>query len=88
MRFHVPALTIIGDDAHRLLVVERDHSRHRWPPVGMECDPFSNSELEHDLVRVNLSQEPQPRHDSVIEIDQFGFHHHVYIDRHRTLSLF
>jgi hypothetical protein len=54
----------------------------------MECDPLADSELEHGLVRVNLSQEPQPRHDSVIEIDQFGFRHHVYIDRHRTPSLF
>jgi hypothetical protein len=54
----------------------------------MECDPFSDSEFEHGLVRVNLSQEPQPRHDSVIEIDPFGFRHHVYSDRHRTLSLF
>jgi hypothetical protein len=54
----------------------------------MERDPLADSELEHGHVRVKLSQEPQPRHDSVIKIDQLGFRQHVNIDRHRVLSLF
>src|SRR5208337_4209858 len=88
LRRHIPALAIVGDDADRFLVVARDHSSDRGPPVGMKGDPFADTKLEHGRMRSELSQELEAGDNAVIEVDQLGLGQQVDVDRHcRLLSL-
>jgi hypothetical protein len=48
----------------------------------MKRQALADAKLEHARVRVHRSQKPQPGHDSVVQINQFGFAQLVDIDRH------
>jgi hypothetical protein len=85
---HVPALAIIRDDADCLLVIARNHSRHRRTSVWIKRNSLADPEFEHARVCVQLSQKPQPCHDAVVEVDRVGLGHLVDVDWHcRLLSL-
>src|SRR5450755_1098994 len=83
MRRHVPAMTVVRDDAHRLFVVASDHPRHGRASIRMKRDSLADAKFEHGRVRVDLPQKPQPRHDTVIEVDQLRHPLLVDINRHR-----
>src|SRR5271155_2496576 len=69
---HVPALAIICDDADSFFVIARNHARHRRTSVWVKRNSLADPEFQHARVCIQLSQEPKPCHDAVVEIDQFG----------------
>ncbi len=87
LRSYVPALTRVGHDAHRLLVVARDHAPHRRAPLGMKPHALVDAKFQHARVGIELQQQPQPRDDSMVEVDELGLTQLFDIDRHGKSSV-
>src|SRR5687768_446359 len=64
---HVPVLAAVGDDRNRFLVIASDYPKQRRPTFRLKRDPIADPEVEHLRMRAHLIQEPQPRHDPVVQ---------------------
>ena len=80
-------LAAVGDDRNRFLVVASDYAKERWPTFRLKCDPVADSKVEHLRVCAHLVQEPQPRHDPVVQIDQFFRTKFVDVDIYHRYSV-
>jgi len=82
LRGDVPALSVVGDDADGLPVVAGHHAGHRRAACRVKPHALADPELEHGDVRLELPEEPEPRDDSVVEVDQLGLGQSVDVYRH------
>lgn len=75
-------LAAVGDDRNRFLVIASDYPKQRRPTFRLKRDPIADPEVEHLLMRAHLVQEPQPRHNPVVQIDQFFLVEFVDVNFH------
>lgn len=67
----IPVLPTLRDYSDGLLIVAGDGSSHHGPPVRMELHFFADAEIQHRGVGAHLAENPEARHDFVIELDEF-----------------
>jgi hypothetical protein len=79
---HVPVLAAVGDDRNRFLVTASDYPKQRRPTFRLKSDPIADPKVEHLRMRAHLVQKPQPRHDPVVQINQFFFREFVDVNFH------
>jgi hypothetical protein len=64
-------LAAVGDHRHGFFIVAGNDAEQRRAPIRLKCHPVADPKVEHLRVRAHLVQKSQPRHDPVVEIDQF-----------------
>ena len=61
---------IVRDDRDGLLVISSEHTNQNRTPVWLKRHTITYLELKHLSMGPHLGEEPQARHDPVIEIDE------------------
>jgi len=67
----IPVLPALRDYSDGLLIVTGDGSNQHGPPVRVELHFFADAEIQHRGVGAHLAENPEARHDFVIELDEF-----------------
>lgn len=79
-RRDVPAMTVIRDHGHGLLVIAGQDSNHRSATLRRECDAITDAKLKHRLMGAHLIHKPEALYDAVVQIDEFSFSQMIYVD--------
>src|SRR5207302_9787312 len=85
-RRHVPAVSVVGHEAYRLLVIPHEYPGDPRSVLGLDAHALATLELEHRRMRAQLGEHLQTSDDAVVEVDEPGFGQSVEINLHGRCS--